>query len=494
MKQPSLLLTAFLLSALLSVAMHWHIFGSEIAGRHDWRQTQTMWNVRNFVHYDNDILNPRVSHFNGSNNNLLRLEFPLMQWGIAQIVRLTGHEVMTARVVIWLIGQAGLIAFWLLLCKMGFGRWVAMGGTVLLQFCPLFYFYTVNVLPDLLALTASIYYLYFIFAYFSDRRWWQPWAAGIALGVATLVKLPFAMFGIVGIVYVLSRLARRDEAFWRVLGFASVHLLCVVPAVKWYAWVMPRWGSSPALYGIFGSTNTPEQNLRILRHFQHEYIPYDLLSPAVWILFVLGALIPAVRKATFPYATYVWALALMTILFVVLQWNTITFVHDYYLLPLLPWLYIVVTAGLGRVWQWSLPGGLWGRRVGAVLIAACLLVAPVSAHQLRWSKWKVSSGAYASQVEDVYRHQDALRAVTDDDNKVIILNDNSGQIFSWLIRKRGYVFANNNLKASWIDDMRQRGVTHLYSNSRVVDQNPEVQARLDSLVLEAGAIRVYSLK
>ena len=31
--------------------------------------------------------------------------------------------------------------------------------------------------------------------------------------------------------------------------------------------------------------------------------------------------------------------------------------------------------------------------------------------------------------------------------------------------------------------MRSRGATHLYSNSRTVDQNPEIQSRLDTLVL-----------
>ncbi|MBB4080697.1 hypothetical protein GGR28_003332 [Lewinella aquimaris] len=488
----NVLAIGFLFSLLVNFGLHWRIFPQDVQGKHNWRQSQTMWNVRNFVRYDNDIFNPRVSHFNGSDNNLQRLEFPLMQWGIAQIVRHTGHEVLVARLSVWAISVAGLVAFGLLILTMGFTPWVAVVGTVFLQFSPVFYFYSVNVLPDVLALSAGMWYLYLVFAYFRDRRWWQVMAAALALGIATLAKLPFAMFGIVGIVYVLGRLFRNGKFDWRVIAFAGLHILFILPAVKWYMWVMPGWTSNPVLYGIFGSTNTPEQNLAIFHHYWRQYIPYDLLSPAVWVFFLLGMFIPGKRNTEVPYARYVWALAIMTLVFVILQWNTITYVHDYYLLPLLPWMYIVVAAGASRWWEWT-GGGRW-KQIGSGLLAAALVAAPVYAYSLRTPLWSQKASAYYPVMRDVFAHQKALQEVVDDDAKVIVLNDISVHIFTWLIRKRGYVFHSDAMRPRWINDLHQKqGVDYLYSNSRRFDQDSIVQTYLDSLVLQAGDIHVYRI-
>ncbi|NJB84581.1 hypothetical protein GGR26_000326 [Lewinella marina] len=486
------LLAGFLLSLLVSIGLHWTIFPLEIQGRHNWRQSQTMWNVRNFLHYDNDIRNTRVSHFNGSHDNLLRYEFPVLQWSIAQVQRAVGESVLVARVVVWLVGVFGLAGFFLLLRTKGVPPGISLVGTVLLQFCPLFYFYTVNVLPDLLALSAGIWYLYCCFAYFRDERWTSLFGAVSFLLLATLAKLPFAMFAIVGVVYTLGRVwqpGRRRRA----MAFAGLHLLFIVPAVLWYRWVMPGWGSNPVLYGIFGSANSREENLKILDFFLEQYIPYDLLSPPMWGLLLLGILWPATRRTPVPYARYVWALAGVTLVYVALQWNTITVVHDYYLLPLLPWLYIVVTAGAGRIWQWT--SGTRARGAGAVLVGAAVLAAPWYAYQLRQPLWAAETGAYYNVMQDAYRHQEALQAAVDDDEKVIALNDISAHIFTWLIRKRGYVFHSNHLQPEWIDDLhRNRGVNYLYSNSRKFDQDSAVQTRLDTLLLEAGDIHVYRIR
>lgn len=68
-----------LLSLGLNLFLHSKHLNKEVTGIHTWRQSQTMWNVRNFVRHDNNILNPRISSFNGGKDNLYRYEFPLMQ-------------------------------------------------------------------------------------------------------------------------------------------------------------------------------------------------------------------------------------------------------------------------------------------------------------------------------------------------------------------------------------------------------------------------------
>ena len=487
-----IILLGFVLSLLLSAGLHRSVFPLEIQGIHNWRQSQTMWNVYNFVHQDNDILNPRVSHFNGSNDNLLRYEFPVMQWTIAQLVRVTGREVLVARLVVWLIGVAGLAGFYLLLRTMGFSRGISLVGTVLLEFSPVFYFYTVNVLPDLLALAAGIWYLHFSFAYFRDRRAGQLVAAAALLCLATLAKLPFALFGIVGVVYFFRYLWARGRVQGRLVGFAVVHLLLIAPAVAWYAWVMPNWTDNPIIYGIFASTNSRADNLWILKYYMKQYVPYDLLSPATWALMILGIAWPARRSGPVTYRAYVWAVALLSLLYVALQWNTITTVHDYYLLPLLPWMYIVVTAGAGRLYQ--LTQGWGAPAVAYLLLAAAVIASPWYAYHLRQRGYAIEQSYRYDELQDVMNNAAELRAAAPDDATVIVVNDNAYHIFTWLIRKKGYVFSADSVQPLWIKDMIDRnGATYLYSTSRKVDENPDAAPFLDSLVLSRGNVRVYRL-
>ncbi|PPK85665.1 dolichyl-phosphate-mannose-protein mannosyltransferase [Neolewinella xylanilytica] len=479
------------LSVLLSLALHWSILGAEIQGHHNWRQSYTMWNIYNFAYHDNDILSPRDGQWNGG-SNINRLEFPIMQWGIAQVVRRFGHEILVSRLLVWVIGLVGLLGFYRLLRVMGFAAWLALAGTVFFQFSPVFYFYTVNVQPDLLALAAGIWYLYFVFAYFRGGTTARLIGAGLALMIATLAKLPFLMLSIVSIVYFVSKLFEKGQERRKLIGFAGGQLLLILPALAWYAWVMPTWNSSPALYGIFGNENTPEENLRILRHFYQHYITYDLLSPAVWVFFLLGVFVPARPRVSVSYTRYVWALALMTIVYVILQWNTITYVHDYYLLPLLPWMYIVVCAGAGRLVEWGAARGLV--KMGYTLLASALVGSPIAAYTLRQEYWEESRSYHYDEFRDIFAYQEELQAAVDDDARVIVANDNSGTIFTWLIRKQAYVFAGDNLRPHWIKDIIDtHRPTHLYSNTRVVDENPEAAPYLDSLVLSRGNIRVYRL-
>ncbi|WP_420459624.1 glycosyltransferase family 39 protein [Neolewinella sp.] len=498
-RRPSLIALGFLVSLALSALLHRSVFTLDMQGRHNWRQAQTMWNVRNFVRYDNDITHPRVSHFNGSNNNLLRYEFPIMQWSIAQVQRALGEDIWIARTMVWLIGAFGLLGFYLLLRILAFPAAIALVGTFLLQFSPLFYFYTINILPDNLALAAGIWYLYFCFAYLRDRRTWQLLGLGSFLLLAALAKLPFAMFGIVGLVFCLRYIwvsSKSGRVRWQVVGVGLAHLAFLYPAYRWYAMVMPGWKNNPVVYGIFANAADTATNWRIFNVQATDIFPYSLLSPAVWLPFALGVFYTGRRTAApFSARPYIWALVFITFLFLALQWNTIGTVHDYYLLPFLPWMYITVTAGVQRLWQWSKAWTptLW-RWLPLAVVAAILIGAPLDAYQLRKRYWEVKFSYGYEELRDVFTHQAALQAAVDDDAMVIVLNDPSMQIFTWLIRKRGYVFGNNNLKPAWLDDMRKRGATYLYSSSRYFDEQPGVQERVDSLLLEAGNIRVYRLK
>jgi hypothetical protein len=178
----------------------------------------------------------------------------------------------------------------------------------------------------------------------------------------------------------------------------------------------------------------------------------------------------------------------ITLLYVALQWDVIGVVHDYYLLPFLPGLYLLVAVGIDRLLKFG-----HRYRPARVIVPLCLLAAPLAAYQLRQDYWRAERGYFYSQLQDAFRHRDALRQLNGPDDKVIVLNDPSYHLFTWLIRRRGYVFSRDGMQGRWIDDMRRRGATHLFSTSRKVETDPEVASRLGELVFAEGDLRVYRL-
>jgi len=129
-----------LLFIAISFFQHSRYLNLDIQGIHSWRQSQTMWNIRNFVRHDNCILNPRINRFNGGKDNILRYEFPLMQWSIAQFQKCFSENIRIVRGSIFLIGLITILTFTIII-KDIFDDWsTAVFSAILLQFSPLFYF------------------------------------------------------------------------------------------------------------------------------------------------------------------------------------------------------------------------------------------------------------------------------------------------------------------------------------------------------------------
>jgi hypothetical protein len=76
---------------LLSLGMHWQHLRKDLISIHVWRQTQTQATVRAFYEEDMHILHPRRDE-RGDGEGLFLMEFPLMQWTVAAIWKVTGPQ------------------------------------------------------------------------------------------------------------------------------------------------------------------------------------------------------------------------------------------------------------------------------------------------------------------------------------------------------------------------------------------------------------------
>ncbi|MEP6647286.1 MAG: hypothetical protein ABJC12_09350 [Saprospiraceae bacterium] len=96
---------------------------------------------------------------------------------------------------------------------------------------------------------------------------------------------------------------------------------------------------------------------------------------------------------------------------------------------------------------------------------------------------------------DFFNCREQLSTIGSQDDKVIVINDESFAIFLYILDKQGYVFWNDHLPVGWIKDIIKRhGASYLFSDSRVIENQENFDECISEMVLECGSIKVFRLK
>jgi len=431
-----------------------------------------MWNVRNYIRHDGNILNPRLSHFNEGKDNIVRLEFPLMQWLMSKVMLVFGEDIVITRLFMLLISILSTLGMYQLFRSFCRDNSLSLIASLFFSNSPLFFYYAVNPMPDALALCCGIWYLVMLKQYEREnsRKW--LWLSCALLCLSALCKLPFILFGSVS----LLLMRRQIKDYRRLLEIGAVHLMFVLPVVLWYFWVIPTWAPSPVLggilnYGIYLSTLGEYAWYHLSTMF-----PLIIMSPISLILFIYGL---AHLKKKRDIEWVIW-LAAATGIYLILEINAIGKIHDYYMLPFLPWIFIVVGHGIKKLY-------VTRPRLLYLCLVIQLIYTPIATD--RW--WSVKDDIINSEV---YLFQEELKDAVPSDALCIILNDPSRVMFSYQIDKMGFVFDNDHLPVEWIDDMRDNyNVRYMYSDSELVNNNVEVLSRICKEILVVGRVKVFEL-
>lgn len=467
---------------LISIAMHWRAFQADLMGRHAWRQAQTQTVIVNFYEEDFNILNPR-SNARGSGDGIQRMEFPLMQWLFACFYKIFGNHLIITRILTFFTGIGSLAGMFFLLKNLFKDRLAALVGAWALQFSPSFFYFTVNPLPDNFALCCSIWGLAFFYHWYEKRKLINLLASGFFLCLATLSKLPFIIFFTVPFVSFLYELYRKKVLVTFAAQSLAVTVFIIPPAV-WYAWVIPGWQGTDVVKGMLANQTPVRQLLQFALDNLISILPELLLNYASVPFFIAGFYYLIVRKAYrdprfLPLAT----LGIAAILYFLFEINMIANVHDYYLFPFVPLLFILVSYG---ALHW-LNGSANTARAALFL----LLLLPVTAHLRTKNSWNPDAPGFN---KDWLLYKNELRAVSPRNALCVVGNDVSYQIFFYHLDKKGWAFTDDRLTVQRLNAMIYEGAQYLFSDTRQIDENPGIRPMLDSLVLEKGSVRVFRLR
>ena len=480
------LLILFPCFILIYLVLHWRVFHYEIGGIHAWRQSQTAENILNFNRYDSNILNPRTNNLTRDlKPTIYRYEFPVMQWTVGMIMRVTGDRISTTRVLMFLLGLIAVLGMYYWLKQFYDNCVIAFLGAWAFSFSPVFFYYTMNPLPDNLALCSTIWFLAFFFRFVKTNSLWMATGSVLCISLAMASKLPYIVFLAAPCAWWLySVISKRFRQIGSELKFAAIYLLIIAPALWWYAWVIPTW-SNGVLAGITANKLPWDVTVYTLKYHINTMFPKMLLG-YVAVIFLLQSFYFALQRNVMKDVRFWWLLAITfgVSLYFIFEFNMIGVVHDYYMMPFLPILYFMVAYGIKQCIQFK----KWTMRMTLILLALMPIVTGITT----WNSW---SPRYIPEHSDVYLNYKELRDAAPPGSKCIILNDVSTYIFSYLVDKYAFVFNNDYLPADWVKDMiLNYDVTYMYSTSRKVDEDPEVNKYLERLVMERGNVRVFLLK
>jgi len=468
----------FSVAISISIFQHYRVFSLDIIGYHSWRQTQTQTVIDNFANEDFRILNPRVNDLHYE-DRIIRMEFPLAQWIIAALNKLFGNHLLITRLFFFITTLFSCLGIYRLIIALTRHKLSAALTAWFFLFSPVIYFYSVNPLPDNLALCFGIWMLVFWIRFIKENRSSLFIISCVFFALSLAVKLPFILFGAV----YLSRFydnARRNKLEFKYLLLPFC--ISLLPLI-WYACVIGTWQNNGVVQGIILNTFSLAKLWDIFFFNTVSTLPELLINYATFPLFVVGIyytyrqlnLKDTIHRSFF----YAGCLCIAYFLY---ELNMIDKVHDYYLFPFMPFIFIIIAKAIDVILSTS---SKW-----KYLILVSLLVSPVTAYLRCNSRWNTYTPGFSREYL-FYKKQ--LQSLIPDTAKVIVYGDDSRSIVLYHLNRKGWSYGEHDLNKETVDDTRKAGAKYLVSDCEI-DISKFVTDGPVELLFTQGNVKLYKLK
>lgn len=468
---------------VISSLMHLKHFSKDLMSIHVWRQTQTQSTINNFYEEDMNIFNPRRND-RGDSDGIFRMEFPLMQWLVACQYKIFGYHLIITRIFMFLIGLLSILGIYKLLDSLFHKTILSVIGAWAFNFSPSFYYHTINPLPDNFALCCSIWGLTLFFIWYNNKKTKYLIFSALLLSIGALCKLPFIIYYIVPLVYFVAlviKIGFNKKVFFQSLGAFSFSVL----PITWYLFVIPKWHGNVIVKGML---NNNDSIIKLLDYFQHNLISTlpELLINYGSLIFFLAGFYFLFKKKSFrnPKFILLVSLSILTLMYYLFEANAIAKIHDYYLFPFYPLLFILVAYGAYNLYTSKI-------KFYRYLTVFLFLLLPITCYFRMQGRWNTDSPGFN---KDLLLFKTELQDAIPKDALVVAGNDESHFIFFYYINKKGWGFDNDKLTPEMLNSMIEKGAEYLFTDSNVILNRSNIVTFLDKLILERGTIKIYSLK
>lgn len=474
---------------LLSFFYHQPFFKLPPVGTHVFRQCHTLAVARNFATESPNILLPRVDR-RYNIEGITGTNFPLYEWGLGMIWKITGVKENIHRFYSFAWFSLGVLGFSLLLVLLGFSQTTTFAGSLFFAFCPEIFYHSINALPDIAALSFSVWALYGFVKFEKEKRNSYLWLSYSCLLLAGLIKIYFLLAGVPIAIYLFISVLKK-ETHWLTMIPGIVVILIISAWYKYASWLTDYYG----LYEFGLHTRTAgslQEAIQIISKNLISDLPDVLLGYPLFILFI-ASLFLLIRKqfskhekiteSKYFLPVLMWFIAIIPIHILLL--NQMQH-HQYYMLPYLIPMILVSLIGFDILFN-RFKNLIW------IFPILSLIWAGVRIIPSRWVPEKFG-------IPEVFINQDSrtyLSAFLPSNAYTIAGPDPSGCVYFYFLDAKGGTFPN--LKELIQDDavflkrMVSEGADYLLISDPNIAQNEQVIPFLGEKIAEKGEFVIYRI-
>jgi 4-amino-4-deoxy-L-arabinose transferase-like glycosyltransferase len=182
----------------IQIILHLPIIPLPPMGQHTWRQVAGLSQARNYYEENNSFFYPRMDiRVNKNDQGIIYKEFPLLYWLIGKSYRIIGFHHANGRIIQLIIGIFLIIGSYRFCRALGVNDYTARWYTFFLSYSPYFFYYSVTVIPDFIALTFFLWGISLLLPNIMKEKWsYAFWLGVILILLATLSKATWLFFGL----------------------------------------------------------------------------------------------------------------------------------------------------------------------------------------------------------------------------------------------------------------------------------------------------------
>jgi hypothetical protein len=210
----------------------------------------------------------------------------------------------------------------------------------------------------------------------------------------------------------------------------------------------------------------------------------ELLINYASVLFFIAGFYAAYKRKLYdrPLFLPLAVLGVITIFYFLFEMNIIDLVHDYYLFPFLPLIFLLVAYGVEHL--------LSAHNYKKYIAFGCLAILPLTAFLRINSRWDINSPGFNVAY---LKYKDELRSLTPKDAKVVVGYDESHYILLYYTDRKGWAFDRTWFDVKSLEYFISKGASYIFLDEEV-DQLPGIPAHLGEKVFDKEGLRVYKLK
>ena len=454
------------LTVTITLTVLAHLFFLDMPPRshHVWRQCNTLAVARNFYEEDMNILRPRVDRRQDT-DGVTGMQFPSYEYILALQYKVFGEYNIIHRLTSLLIFILGLWGMYNLTELLFNNRLYAAIATWTLCWSPLMFYHSINALPDVLALSASIWGLYGYVKWQRDKRVTNLLISLFGLTLAGLTKLQFLAVGFPIAIWVFQSIKKKEYSTKNYIQLGILGIVSVSIPVAWYIYANHLIDIS-GLHDFvisFRPVDNLADGLSIMKRNIIQDFPEFILNYAGFILLLLGlyALVKykLYKHTLFPAIT-IWALGLIA--YHIIELHQMQH-HQYYMMVYLPMLVLMVAAGAGYLLK----------KNQTVILIILLIAQPfLAAVRVIPARWMNEDKAVPVEFQNAEMLKELQNAVPDD-ALIMAGPDASGCIYFYFLHKKGFGIEKPELldeQPTYIANCTKKGAKYLYTNNTYIKQ------------------------